>query len=131
LLKASIKVRMLETPQNCSSMDSRLSTLPPWVPSFLPASKTLPKAGTSLYFDHSELSFIQTDIKRPVEATSLVPIGSFSRLLAVPILAFLAFTLAARWIARRFLRNYFALSSVRVPELKEALPRGEGQSVEL
>jgi predicted HTH transcriptional regulator len=57
-------------------------------------------------------------------------VGSVPWLFALAVLAFLASVWAVRWGARRFLRNFFALSNVRVPELKEALQEGESQRIE-
>lgn len=102
----------------------------PWVPSFLPPSKLLPSAGSKLYLDGSEVYVSQTDMAGPLLATSLIQVGSLAWLLTLAALAFFAFVAAARWGARRFLRNYFAISNVRVPELKEALHQGEGQHIE-
>jgi hypothetical protein len=80
--------------------------------------------------DGSEVYVIQTDASGPVSATSLIDVGSIAWLLTLAALAFFVFVSAARWGARRFLGNYFAISSVHVPDLKEAIEHGEGQQVE-
>ena len=102
----------------------------PWVPSFLPKGKLLPSGGTKLYLDGSEVYVVQADVSGPIYATSLIHVGSIPWLVALAACAFLALAFAARWGARRFLRNYFAISTVRVPDLKGALQQGEGQFIE-
>jgi hypothetical protein len=91
--------------------DERVQYRGPWLPSFLLPSKLLPSAGTKLYFDGSELYVEQTDAAGPLLAASLIQVGSVPWLLALAALAFVAFVTVARWGARRFLRNYFALST--------------------
>jgi ATP-dependent DNA helicase RecG len=48
----------------------------------------------------------------------------------IDAIAFVGTFFTARALSRRFLRNYFALTSVRVPDLAEACRCGEGQNVE-
>ena len=110
--------------------DEKVQYRGPWLPSFLPAGKLLPSAGTKLYLDSSELYIEQTDTAGPLLATSLIQVGSVPWLLTLAALAFLTFVAAGRWGARRFLRNYFSLSNARVLELKEAIQQGEGQYIE-
>lgn len=102
----------------------------PWLPMFLPKDKLLPTAGHQLDLANGELYIVQTDANERLIATSLVPIMNLRWFTVVAIMAFLVMGIIARTLSRRFLRNYFAVTSIRLPTLEEACRSGEGQMVE-
>jgi hypothetical protein len=102
----------------------------PWVPMFLPINKKLVAAGRQLYATNSDLYIVQTDVDGRLIATSLVPVINLWWFAAVAVLSFFATSMIARTLSRRFLRNYFAVTSIRLPTLEEACHAGEGQNVE-
>lgn len=104
--------------------------LGPPIPMFLPNDEPLPKAGRQLYMTEGQLYIIQTDVDGRLLATSLVEVGSIWWITATAGIAFFGITALARGLSRRFLRNYFAVTGMRVPSLDEALRHGEGQNVE-
>jgi len=104
-----------------------------WLPAFIPQGRPLPKPGTRLYVDpSSELYIVRTDADtgNRLLSTSIIHVGSLRWLAILAALIFLFASLTARWLARRFLRNYFALSSAALPDIHEALLQGEGQRIE-
>ena len=100
------------------------------LPSFLPATAHLPGSGTRVYRDGNDLSIVRTDVKGPLVVVSPIPIGNVWLLLALAVLVFVLITATARWLSRRYLRNYFTLSNLQVPSIEEALRQGEGQCIE-
>lgn len=101
-----------------------------WLPTFLPKGKSLPAPGRRLYLRDSELYLIQADANGRLLAISLVPVESLWWLATLAAVAFAVTSIIARGLSRRFLRNYFALTAVRVPNVEEACRQGEGQSIE-
>ena len=102
----------------------------PWLPLFLPKEVALPQSGRQPYVYDGEVYIVQTDTTDRLLATSLVPVGSLWWMVLVDAAAFIGTFITAWALSRRFLRNYFALTGVRVPDLGEACKCGEGQNVE-
>lgn len=102
----------------------------PWLPIFLPKDVALPQRGRQLYIYDGELYIVQTGTNDRLLATSLVPVGGMWWLALIDAAALIGAFLVARALSQRFLRNYFALTGVRVPDLVEACRCGEGQNVE-
>lgn len=102
----------------------------PWVPAFLPRSALLPAPGVRFYIYQGGFYVAQTDTKGRLLATSFVQIGGLWWIACWSVIGFLCASATARWLSRRLLRNYFAVTGVRVPNLEEARRAGEGQSVE-
>ncbi len=102
----------------------------PQLPMFLPKEKILPREGPQPYIDTGDVYIAQTDTNGRLVATSIVSVGSYGWFAITEVLVFIGAGLIARGLSRRFLRNYFAAMGVRVPDLQEALSRGEGQNVE-
>ncbi len=102
----------------------------PWTPMFLPKDKLLPAAGRQVYLANSALYIVQTDADERMIATSLVKVANLWWFSMVGTLALLLTSIIARSLSRRFLRNYFAVTGMRLPSLEEACRSGEGQSVE-
>jgi hypothetical protein len=103
-----------------------------WLPSFLPKDIHLPSTGLRPLVFNSRLYLVQsdTDAAGRLLATSLVEIGDLAWIGISCIFAFLATTIVAGGLGRRFLRNYFAIVGARVPTLREAQRSGEGQGIE-
>lgn len=102
----------------------------PWLPMFLPKQINLPESGRHLYFSNSDIYFVQTDIDGRLCAVSLVSVGEFRWLVLLTIFAFLCATLVVHLLSHRFLRGYFALRRTKVPTIKEALDKREGEEIE-
>jgi hypothetical protein len=85
-----------------------------------------------LYVHDGSLYILETDVNNGgrLLAASLVTIGSLSWLAALCAVAFLGMSVLARALGRRYLRRYFALLGIQVPNLEDALRIGEGQRVE-
>ncbi len=62
-------------------------------------------------------------------ALSFSSVGGIGWIVGSCAVGFLSATILARFLSRRFLRNYFALTGIRVPRL-DAQHIGEGQQVE-
>jgi hypothetical protein len=101
-----------------------------WVPAFLPGGTSLPAPGIQLYTYKGSLYVAQTDTNGRILATSFVQVGGLWWIACSCVVGFLCASAIARSLSRRFLRNYFAVTGVRVPNLEEARRSGEGQSVE-
>lgn len=108
----------------------RVLTWGPWVPLFLRRDVYLPAPGRRLQTEGMELYIRQVDSNDRLVAISLVSVGNLWQLGILALLAFLITAAIARSLSRRFLRNYFAASGARVPNLQEACRLGEGQSIE-
>jgi hypothetical protein len=102
----------------------------PWVPAFLPGAVPLPAQGIQFYIYEGGFYVAQTDTNGRLLATSFVQLGGLWWIVASSLIGFLCTSTIAGSLSRRFLRNYFAVTGVRVPNLEEALRAGEGQSVE-
>jgi hypothetical protein len=101
-----------------------------WLPAYLPKGVPLPTPGLKFYIYEGSLYVAQTNVNRRLSATSLIEIGELSWILLSCGMGFLFTSVSARALSRRFLRNYFAVTGIRVPSLEEAQRTGEGQSVE-
>lgn len=102
----------------------------PWIPTFLPENIALPRAGLTFYtFEHA-LYAAETDTNGRLFATSFVKVGDWSWIAYSSMVGFLGIALVAHFLSHRFLRNYFAVTGIRVPSLKESLRSGESQNVE-
>jgi hypothetical protein len=101
-----------------------------WLPEFLPEGVRLPTPGWQAYIYDSDLYVLQTDTNGRVLASSVVQVGGLWWILGSCGLAFLIASLIAHLVGGRFLRQYFATETSRVPTLGEALRSGEGQSIE-
>ncbi len=101
-----------------------------WLPAFLPKDKPLPTPGYQFYVNDGDLYRVRTDTNGRLLATSLISVGGLWWLVGFCAIAFLITSVIARALSRRFLRNYFATTGIRVPTLEEAQRTGEGQSVE-
>ena len=101
-----------------------------WVPCFLPQSIQFPSSGARLYADNGDLFVLQTDTDGRLLASSLIPVGPLFWIVVIGMATFVTSSAIARWLSRRFLRGYFALMTVKVPSLEEALHTGEGSRIE-
>jgi len=101
-----------------------------WLPAFLPKGAQLPTPGFKFYIYEGSLYVAQTDTNGRLSATSLIEIGELWWILCLCGMGFLFTTISARALSRRFLRNYFAVTGLRVPSIEEAQRAGESQSVE-
>jgi hypothetical protein len=101
-----------------------------WLPAYLPGDLHLPQPGRRPYLAKGEMYLVQSDSDGRVLATSLVYLGTVRGFVIVVLAAGVAIFLAVRSLSKRFLRNYFALTGVQVPELAEAIRSGEGQNIE-
>ena len=63
-------------------------------------------------------------------ATSFVQIGNLWWIACWCAAGFVCTSAITNFLSKRFLRNYFALTGVRVPSVEESLRSGEGQNVE-
>ncbi len=102
----------------------------PWLPAFFPESKLLPTPGIRFYVAKSELYGAESDTNGRLTVTSVIRLGDLWQLLTIASFTFFTVSVVARWLARRFLRNYFAISDSQVPSLADALRSGESQRVE-
>lgn len=102
----------------------------PPVPSFLPPDRPLPSAGSYPYLNQGKLYIVTAYRGGRFMAVSLVQVGSIRWLAALAMVVFLLTSAITRILSRRFLRNYFAVTSVKLPTLEGALRSGEGQRVE-
>ena len=102
----------------------------PWLPAFLPKGVPLPTQGLKFYIHEGSLYVAQTDMNGRLSATSLIEIGELWWILCSSGMGFLFTSVSARALSQRFLRNYFAVTGMRVPSLEEAQRTGEGQNVE-
>jgi len=112
------------------SRTQKVSDWGPWLPIFLPHEAKLPRPGASLYVAKGDLFVVQTGTDGRLLATSLVLVGSVYWLGILGIATFIVGSATASAFGRRYLRTYFALMTVRVPSLEDALKTGEGQKVE-
>jgi hypothetical protein len=101
-----------------------------WLPIFLPKDVRFPKSGVQLHAEKGDLYIVKTDTAGRLLAVSLVLIGSIFGVSIVAIATFLTSSVIAYLLSQRFLRAYFALMIVQVPNLEQALRIGEGQTVE-
>lgn len=102
----------------------------PYLPAFLPRGVPLPTPGLKVYIDDGKVYIARTDTSGRLMALSFTTIGGLWWIVCLCAIGFLCATAMARSLSRRFLRNYFALTGIRVPGLEEALRNGEGQNVE-
>jgi hypothetical protein len=102
----------------------------PWVPMFLAKDAKLPVSGRSLRVDDEELYAVQVDDNGRFTTVSLAPLGDIRWFGVLATIVFILTAVIARGLSLRFLRNYFAVMSVRVPSLDEACQSGEGQKIE-
>lgn len=102
----------------------------PWVPAFLPRGLRTPDPGLRLYIDGGNLYAAETDTNGRLSATSFVNVGVMWWISISCIVGFGLASATARGLSRRFLRNYFAVRSMQVPSVEEALRSGESQIVE-
>jgi len=116
--------------QVVNSKTKRVVQQGPWVPAFLPKGTPLPAPGFSFYTYDDELYIAQTDTSERLLATSFVQIGGIWWMVCSCVVGFVVASIIARALSRKYLRNYFAMSVIRVPDLEEAIRTGEGQSVE-
>jgi len=101
----------------------------PWLPVFLPNGVPLPTPGFTFYVSDGSLYAAETENRGSVLATSFIELGSLWQL-AWSCAAGLFLGAIAWALSRRFLRNYFAVTGMKVPNVEEALRAGEGQEVE-
>ena len=101
----------------------------PWLPAFLPKGVPLPTPGFQFYVSEGTLYAAETETSGSVLATSFFEIGSFWWI-AWSCTAGLFLGVITRSVSRRLLRNYFAVTGMRVPSVEEAQRGGESQSVE-
>lgn len=109
---------------------SRVLEQGPWLPTFLPEGVPFPASGLTLYIYENSLYAAQTNTNGRLLATSFVDIGNLWWIAGSCVAGFFCVFFIARVLSRRFLRNYFAVTGIRVPNLEESLRSGEGQSVE-
>jgi hypothetical protein len=102
----------------------------PWIPMFLAKDAHVPTPGRHLYFGDRQLYVVQANDNGRFMALSLVFLGDFWWIGILATLVFIITGAIARSLSRRFLRNYFAVTNIRVPSLEEAFRSGEGQAVE-
>jgi hypothetical protein len=102
----------------------------PWLPIFLPRNTRLPTPGRAFYVYDGDLYVVQTDTNGRLLAVSLVSVGGLWWLAVLAGFTFLCTTVIASLLSRRFLRSYFALKGMQLPNLEDAQRRGEGQNIE-
>lgn len=102
----------------------------PWLPSFLPTGVSLPVPGLKLYIYNDIVYAAHTDTNGRLLATSFSEVGNSWWIACWCAAGFFCTSAITNFLSRRFLRNYFALTGIRVPSLKESLRSGEGQNVE-
>jgi hypothetical protein len=98
----------------------------PWLPAFMPQNVRLPGVGLSLYVFDGRLYVASTESNGRVLATSFVRVGGLWWIGVLCAGGFPLTMVLARALSRRFLRNYFAVTAIRVPGLPESLRLGEG-----
>lgn len=103
-----------------------------WLPIFLSptASASLPMRHFLPYVRGSILYAVLTDASQGLIAVSLVRAGNIWWLATLGVLECAIAVGIARSLSRRFLNNYFAMTSLRVPKVEEACRSGEGTSIE-
>jgi len=102
----------------------------PRLPAFLPRAVALPTSGLNAYVYDGKVYIARTDTNGRLLALSFTQVGGLWWIVCWCAIGFLGATAITRFLSRRFLRNYFALTGIRVPSLEEALGSGEGQNVE-
>jgi hypothetical protein len=102
----------------------------PWLPMYLPKATKLPEPGRQLHLSDSDIYIVQTDTDGRLCAVSLVSVGEFRWLALLTVFVFLCATLGVYFLSHRFLRGYFALRRTKIPSIKEALEKGEGEEIE-
>jgi hypothetical protein len=102
----------------------------PWVPAFLPKGVPLPTPGLKLYIYDGKVYVARTDTNGRLLALSFTNIGGLRWIVCCCVIGFLCAFVTGRFLSRRFLRNYFALTGIRVPSLEQARNSGESQNVE-
>lgn len=102
----------------------------PAAPILLSKEARLPNTGCKPYIQDGNLFLVQTDRNERILVSSLVPVGNIWWLASLAIVAFVGTCLTTRAICRRFLRSYFALRQTQLPNLQEAIQRGEDQNIE-
>ena len=102
----------------------------PWVPAFLPKTVALPRTGFKIYIYTGGLYVAALDTNGRLLAVSFTRIGGMWEILLSCIAGFFFVGILTRALSRQFLRNYFAVTGVRVPSLEEALRGGENQGIE-
>jgi hypothetical protein len=102
----------------------------PWLPSFLPTGVSFPVPGLKLYIYDGTVYAAHTDTNGRLLATSFSEIGNLLWIACSCAAGFLCTSAVTSFLSRRYLRNYFALTGIRLPSLEESLRRGEGQNVE-
>ena len=102
----------------------------PWVPALLPRDVPLPTPGLRIFVYEGEVYAARTDTNDRLLALSSASVGGLWLIACSCAIEFLCFTAIARFLSRRFLRNYFALTGIRAPSLEDARRSGEGQNIE-
>jgi hypothetical protein len=102
----------------------------PWVPAFLPNTTPLPNAGHKFYVYGGTVYLEQTDTNGRLLALSITKVGGLGWIAGWSVTGFVWAFIVGRFLSRRFLRNYFALTGIRAPSIEEARRTGEGQNVE-
>jgi hypothetical protein len=102
----------------------------PWVPMFLRKDTKFPVRGRKLYVGDGQLYVVQVHDNGRFTTVSLISLGDLWSFGVLAILVFIIASAITRTLSRRFLRNYFAMTSIRTPSLDEACRSGEGQEIE-